>query len=210
METKRIPCTKVTPETWKYITNKLKSLGYKSVATAGKALELYNILIIDNNNYLGYYNNYTTDAILGNRYFVEDIEEFLKIAAQLINKEYTQKKNTFTIDDIKPGMVVELRNGSREIVLSTENNTIFTSRENDYSSGLIETYHENLTHVDNKVYDIVKVYSIKSFCTILNVFNKEYLSIIWEKQKLQISMKEIADKFGVNENEIEIIDYENK
>ena len=206
----KIPCIEITKDSWSKIVHELKELGYQGTIEVSYIDKDYNILVIDAYDEIGRYANFTKHHIDDDRYLEKDVNKFLEKAAKLMKKEYKPKKNTFTIDDIKPGMVIELRNGSREIILCTKDNSIFSSGKNDYSLESFGVYNKDLTSNIDKVYDIVKVYSIKVFCKILDIFDTENLSIIWEKPKLQISMKEIANKFGVNENEIEIIDYGNK
>lgn len=121
----------------------------------------------------------------------------------------------FKIKDIKPGMIVEYRNGWKALVIENNNELYFIS---DYGWSKESFYDENTLLIKEKFYsnimdndfDIVAIYK-HSNChfSIKDIFNNDNLSIIWTRPNFirQISKKDIEKAFNINPNEkFEIVD----
>lgn len=114
----------------------------------------------------------------------------------------------FTKNDIKSGMVIEYRMGDRALVVQNQEDLILLD-----SSGcmFLSVYTENLVvaDTDNRNFDIVKVYKVDNdgWGMGFEVINEDfYLKVIWDRDKTYITKKEIAEKFGVNIEELEVVD----
>ena len=78
--------------------------------------------------------------------------------------------------DLKSGMVVELRNGEKFIVIEDK----IYSKDSDFD---LTIYNENLTVKSKyKVFDIVKVYKVK-YNSLLRGFLNNDLEILWRRDE---------------------------
>ncbi len=100
-----------------------------------------------------------------------------------------QKK--FTKDDLKDGMVVELRKGL--MLVKFGNLMLF-----DGGYTLLEHYSEDLKVRDNnKTWDIIGIYKLNysKVCEIKDIFKKENLIKLWEREDIiMITTEEALDK----------------
>ena len=116
-------------------------------------------------------------------------------------------KTPFTKSDLKTGMVVEYRNGSRRLVLrdyqGTGKNLLIGDRWASFNF-----YNEDLTYDSgDKNYDIVKVYAAKDFCATLRLLDKECCEyrVVWERKEIkEVTLEQIAEKFGVPVDQLRI------
>ena len=101
----------------------------------------------------------------------------------------------FTKSDLKDGMVVEYRNGARELV--------FGSRTVDKKGyHLLKDYTETLTehkyHLE--AHDIIKVYEVNNnaISTLNEIFEDEYLTLLWEREPdyKEMTVEEIEKELG--------------
>ena len=104
-----------------------------------------------------------------------------------------EKIKTMTKSDLKNGMVVELRNGKRFLIV----NALGIGKDSCiYLDGFFG-YDENLNDVcGNSTLDITKIYKTEGN-TFNNLFDNERLSLIWEreeKQELSNEDKQIIKK----------------
>lgn len=125
-------------------------------------------------------------------------EENIKLITDENMKEFTKK-------DLKTGMIVELNNQERYLVL---NDVLLGSLDRIYLS-----HYENNLKYKIKYFDlnsINKVYSMNTSSwgegferTLRNV--DEYSTLIWERPKVvELSMEEIANKLGIPVNQLRI------
>ena len=95
--------------------------------------------------------------------------------------------------DLKNGMVVELRNGKRFLIV----NDLGIGKDTCIKLDGLVGYDENLYDVNgDKTYDITKIY-ISSGRTFKDLFDKDRLNLIWEreeKSKLSKEDKKIIKK----------------
>ena len=95
--------------------------------------------------------------------------------------------------DLKNGMVVELRNGKRFLIV----NDLGIGKDSCIKLDGLVGYDENLYDINgDSTFDITKIY-ISSGRTFKNLFDNERLNLIWEreeKQELSNEDKQIIKK----------------
>lgn len=97
-------------------------------------------------------------------------------------EEWRRRFMAFKMQDLKSGMIVELRNGCRYLVAGE-------NMANFYSSTSIYNYNEDLEALCNPKLDIVKVYKAKHGNLDPDYFN-EHLELIWERdENIEITTK---------------------
>ena len=116
-------------------------------------------------------------------------------------------ETSFTKSDLKTGMVVEYRNGSRRLVLRDYQGT-----GEDILIGTgwrsFDNYTENLTDGGgDKDFDIMKVYAASDYCGTLHLLDKkccEY-KVVWERKEIkEVTLEQVAEKFGVPVDQLRI------
>ena len=111
---------------------------------------------------------------------------------------------TMKKSDLKPGMVIECRDGDRLIMLN-----------NEVAYGIdvymdLDRHNDDLTSKDWKSNDVVKVYGVpddtKSTLTQLLEHDSDYpLNLVWERtDEIVLTIDEIAEKFGVDPKNVKI------
>ena len=104
-----------------------------------------------------------------------------------------EKIKTMTKSDLKNGMVVELRNGKRFLIV----NDLGIGKDSCINLDGFFGYDENLNDVSEfSEFDITKIYKTVG-TTFKTLFDKERLSLIWEreeKQELSNEDKQIIKK----------------
>lgn len=99
----------------------------------------------------------------------------------------------FTKDMLESRMVVEYRNGERRIVV---NNILM----GEYGWGKISEYNNDLTNNWDKNLDIIKVFDKIDTFDILSEKSRLDKMLLWERKEIkEVTLKEIAEKFGVDE-----------
>lgn len=110
-------------------------------------------------------------------------------------------KNEFTKSDLKNGMIVELRNGFRGIVINDNlilGNKLY-SELLDYNDDLSIKYNLNGNDLD-----IVKVYTVWSYMGFEDYLKDDNLELIWErKEPKKMTVAQIEEELGY---EIDIVD----
>lgn len=108
-----------------------------------------------------------------------------------------EKIKTMTKSDLKNGMVVELRNGKRFLIV----NDFGIGKDSCITLNGLFGYDENLYDVTgDSTFDITKIY-ISSGRTFKNLFDNERLSLIWEREKKEEREEiKVGDKVKVINN----------
>lgn len=201
----KVPCIKINNKDWNYIKPILEGFGYETGLVDMTIESPLDYLIINCNGKIGNCNN-LSDRVLTDhdRYLVKDKEEFLRKAAELIGKTY--KKKEFTLKDIKPSMIVELRNHDRMLAILVEGKLRFIDQE-----GAFNIYHdENFSELEGLTdLDIIKVFEPAIGSTLLSLFEDPYLKLVWErpKKKRVVSKQAIKKAFNIKpDEELEIVE----
>lgn len=204
METDKIPCIKCDQNLWLKIKPYLVEWGY-TIGYITSTWHYHTILVMNDCNQIGVCNNQNYNATFRcNRELIDNIEEFLERTAKIKGFTYKRKdmetnKNSFTKENLQSGMIVEFRNGIKCLVVNNRE-TYFLLGINDYH--LLDNYTNNLESCV-KDFDIVKVYTHRCTGTLKFILEHNMHKLIWQR-KVVITKQEIANKFGVNINDIEI------
>lgn len=123
------------------------------------------------------------------------------------NDEMIAKKVSdtgFAKNDLKVGMVVELRSGNKYLVLEDINGNVFGANKNLYYSRLCDCNNDLISDVGPSM-DIMRVFKIKESHSLYNVFDEENLELIWERSsKLDEAKKMLAEYYGKSVDDIMI------
>ena len=107
------------------------------------------------------------------------------------NDAMLEAAGTFTKSELKDGMVVENRGGDRELVLGR-------NMVDDEGYHSLHLFRDDLTHTVNDKADIVKVYTVKDVCTIDDIFEDRYLTLIWDRKEEECTLKyKVGDRVKV-------------
>lgn len=115
-----------------------------------------------------------------------------------------------TKEDLKSGMIVELRNKNKYIVIKDCNTSLYGHQDfciiasGEFITG--NSYREDLTHNTDNNNDIVKIYTENSDCVInRNTYDMAITNCIWKRiEPKEYTMQEIADKLGVKVEDLRI------
>lgn len=116
--------------------------------------------------------------------------------------ELVEDKNMFEKKDLKTGMVVKIKDGrSYKVMLNTSDGDIIV---NDNGYLYLKDINDDLTtrHLSLSIVEIYKPQDVsKSFS--LNLY---YFTSIWKREKpiKEVTLQEIADKFGVDVESIRV------
>jgi hypothetical protein len=108
--------------------------------------------------------------------------------------------------DIQLGMVVEYRCGKRALVISVNDEILFSDnnsymRLKDYDNDLLVIDRHN----NSDKWDINKIFKVTIGCSINTMLNGNLFKLLWKRQKeVELTMDEIADKFGIPVEQLRI------
>ncbi len=131
----------------------------------------------------------TIVKVMGNdRYLVNVGDGIISVMESSI----LPKVHNFVRDDLRPGMVVEFRNGNFYIAMPDSDGVLFLISENGYYSNVEEYFDSNLKYkpkvptVIREQFDVVKVYSCINkqdrYSMSLNI-GKQDRDLLWERKK---------------------------
>lgn len=92
--------------------------------------------------------------------------------------------------ELRNGMMVETREGVLYLVVGD-----FMTRENGYD--LLSNYNKDMINVNDRAYDIVKVYEFKNNVFDNNagwlkvLFDRERLTLLWEREEHNLTEREV-------------------
>lgn len=115
----------------------------------------------------------------------------------------------FSKEDLKPGMVVEYANKVKHLVVEINNEINLMGSD---SFNRLSYYEDDLTIADKESdpvtatnWRIDKVYIPVSMLSLKNMLDERFLLILWERPKeIILTMQEIADKFGIQVEQLKI------
>ena len=157
--------------------------------------------------------------------FVQDMSNYCGRVATIIetegslfyrldidNKTWAWSKETFEYkiykdmkkSDLKPGMVIETREGNKALVIEVNGKLYYTKWR--MHNNISKYYNEDLTNKFSDL-DIDKVYKISQpspLSTLLDDTDLN-LTLLWERPKeVELTMDEIAKKFGIEVAQLKI------
>lgn len=133
----------------------------------------------------------------------EDIDEFNPSYKRSILTDEKGENMYFKKENLKPMMVIKMRDGSISLVHEYKGEFVFTDiNGNDYSmSSGYENKDGLLKDDETPEFEPIEIYEPKyahSLSVLLGEKSLEYYNLIWkESQSVEVTMQEIADKFGV-------------
>jgi hypothetical protein len=103
--------------------------------------------------------------------------------------------------DLKPGMVTEYANGGRRLVIEFNDELFLLSNDNWAD---LKYHNSNLECSIAEDFTINKIYQPKVVLG-LDILLNSVLPCIWERPKsVELTMEEIAEKFGINVEQLKI------
>jgi len=109
----------------------------------------------------------------------------------------------FTKDDLKIGYVVQLRNGDFRMVINSFKGAVFMSMD---GFSMFGSYKKDLTigGFEGKR-DVIKIWGFADDIIQSLFIGTISRELLWErKEPKELTMQEIADKFGVDVNDLKI------
>lgn len=94
-----------------------------------------------------------------------------------------ENTDTFTLDDLKVGYLVELRDGSGNMVMEATEGKVLIEEYNGYYLEL-NAYNNNLNYDGNSDYDIIKVYGFSKYKSKALKFTTEDRELLWERKEI--------------------------
>ena len=124
-------------------------------------------------------------------------KEYGRYNITLTLKQLKERLNMFTKDDLRTGMVVEIRNGYKYVImLNSKLGDIFIMKSGAFM--YVADYTNNLKYQDNSEYDIMKVFG----SSLHNLLEITVENLLWERNETRkVNMKEVCEQFG---EEVEI------
>ena len=105
--------------------------------------------------------------------------------------------------ELKEGMIVECRNGSRYLLRKRSDKLICSNFDSWFTATYDEKLNENEYYVED--FDIMKIYESKAN-VLRDLFNDKYFTCIWErKEPKKMTLAQISEALGY---EVEVIDNE--
>lgn len=191
-----------TPERWKEIESNLKDYikdvqGYNWIQ--------FNLIYYQPPTSVtgGYISNCNSNCLSGIRATkCRNICDFIKVVKKELNIKEMEKE--FTLNDLKPGMVVKYRNSNKRLVVSINGKLHFIS-DTDYLGDVLDNYNNDLTCISDNNFDIMKVYEVLSIGGLNYLLSSSYKELIWERKEPKVyTMQEIADKLGIPVEQLRI------
>lgn len=103
-----------------------------------------------------------------------------------------------TKSELKPGYVVQFRNGELRMVMPTQKQYVLVAMKSEcpFWSGL-DNFDENLVNAYNDERTIVKVYGCSEFTTTIWGFERKHRKLLWERsEKKQYTYAQLREILG--------------
>lgn len=152
-------------------------------------------------NDIKYFGNDTIEVL-----YLDYTPHLLRYSTAKYLREHLPEYEVITLNDlqmkkqdIQLGMVIEYHCGKRALVISVNDEVLF-SDNNGYMR--LKDYNDDLLvidrHNDSGKWDIDKIFKVTLGCSIDTMLNGSFLKLLWERQKeVELTMDEIAEKFGI-------------
>jgi hypothetical protein len=125
-------------------------------------------------------------------YYVNNIDG--TSAGQATTMFLKPMKNKELKDYLKPGYVVEYEEGNKYVITQDVHGNMFGIQLGE------AVLWSSLTSLDS----ITKVYQINKPGCLHKIYSKDYLTLVWERKEVELTMQQIADKFGIDVNQLKI------
>lgn len=102
--------------------------------------------------------------------------------------------------DLKPGMVIEYANGERRLVVEFRDKLVLLG---DDSWCDLASHNSDLECFNTKDYTINKIYQPLYMLGLVSLLKDEH-PCIWERKSVELTMEEIAEKFGISVEQLKI------
>ena len=113
----------------------------------------------------------------------------------MIEGKVTEMKKS---DLIAGKHVVETRNGDKYLIFDSEEGKFMYQVDGQFM--VLEGYDEDMLKINKrKIYDIMKVFEVKTTCNSFGLKRKDnrYLTLIWEREEpKEMTMAELEEKLG--------------
>ena len=185
------------------IANSPFTIGIKNhsmVYTLEEFEELYPFKVGDKVHYTGTAISFNKDNIytitgLHWNHALNKIFYILDNQYQCTHKWIASMKQKELKDYLKPGYVIEHDNGLKFVITQDVHG-------NNFGLQIGNTYTwSSLTNLKL----INKIYQINEPGDLHNTYKQDhYLTLVWERKEVELTMQEIADKFGINVDQLKI------
>lgn len=123
-------------------------------------------------------------------YYREDGKQIITFTE--LKKKIKEENMEFAKKDLKSGMVVELKNGSKRLIIECDEELICVEISN---ADFVSQYNEDLTHSVHKHLDIQKVFNYPTIS--LNYVVERNKKAIWErKAPKEMTIKDVEKELG--------------
>lgn len=152
----------------------------------------------DNVSYINNNGEILNTSILGMAWHEEKHTMWYQLATgvtRFVDNIWKTMKKKELKDYLKPGYVVEYEEGNKFAIIQDVHGNMFGIQ---LGKG---TLWSSLTDLNS----ITKVYQINKPGCLHILHNNDYLALVWEKPKeTELTMQQIADKFGIDVNQLKI------
>ena len=128
-------------------------------------------------------------------YCMEEDKGIWSWLEHMIEGKVTEMKKS---DLIAGKHVVETRNGDKYLIFDSEEGKFMYQVDGQFM--VLEGYDEDMLKINKrKIYDIMKVFEVKTTCNSLGLKRKDnrYLTLIWEREEpKEMTMAELEEKLG--------------
>ena len=166
---------------------------YESGFSAGKIYELKDGKIIDDDSEERPMND-------------ETIDSFEKLCGYYDGCDFELVE--FTLNDLKPFMLVERRNGEMLLIGQSTHGLCLLDNTLEAICDMHNcTYNQDLTHIGTCSKDIMCVYNFSNNINTTTSLSTDKRDILWRRHEtVYISLKEIRDKFNLEKDTVIIVE----
>lgn len=106
----------------------------------------------------------------------------------------TNKYHIFTKEDLKPGLVIQYKNGKYAMILPTIRGLIAIDEDSTYTELASLTYDLKISNAREDEYDVTKVYGFSKYCFNAHKIGIDHRELLWEREKDEEKINEKVNK----------------